>query len=799
MIHNYLKIALRNIRKQKVYSLINFIGLAIGLSVTLVITLYVIDDLTFDRFHENKDQIYRILSIGVKRGTKNSITAGSLVQNAMETIPEVKYATRVTRGGRLSLGPVGTNFDSPDGDSIIRAEAIVADDQFFNVFSFEILEGASGEALSKQENVFLTPRVAQALFADENPVGKQISIRGLENAMVAGIVEAPPSNSHLQFEMIVPLISERNPRFWNSWDTLAVIGYVFLEKNIDPQVVAEKIKENAYQNKFPEIFEPRLQPLEDIHLGSTEHLYDHLNSGRSDMVVFYTMGFVGILVLLVACINYINLMTSRASQRATEVGLRKVVGSSKRQIVGQFLGESTLFTILTFIVALAIVQTVLPSLNTIMNKELSLHIGHNVLLLVIFFVMAVLVGLLSGLYPAIVISAYMPSNVLKGQFKTGKEAVFLRRALVVFQFAITTVLIISVFIVIAQIKYLKSMDLGYNRSQVVAIPNGLREGDDLLKHRLSSMSSVVYVGRIDALPGPNFWRFELIREGYDRSENFTASRFNIDEDAFQTLEVSMSEGRNFSREFPSDATDAIIVNETLVRKMNYENPIGTVLRYYDESNENQIVSRKIIGVIKDFHYITARQKSEPMIFLLNPRQSYLLTARIAPGKISETLSLIEEEHKVLYPDRTFRYFFLEDTFDEQFNSDRDFMRNVSLFAGLAVFIGCMGLIGLVAFTIEQRKKEIAIRKVLGCGEGKVYTLLAADLIKWVLIANLIAWPAAYFASQSWLNDFVFRVPFQPWTFVLPSLISFLIALITISFQTFRAVRSAPVNALREIG
>jgi len=799
MIQNYLKIALRNIRKQKVYSIINFIGLAIGLSVTLVITLYIIDDLTFDRFHENKDQVYRILSIGVKRGTKNSITAGPLVQNAMETIPEVKYATRVARGGDVSVGPVGTNFNNPEGGSTLRAQAILADAQFFNVFSFKILEGASGEVLSEPESVFLTPQTAQALFGEENAVGQHISIRGLQNVQVAGIVAAPPANSHIQFEMILPLIPERNPRFWNSWDTLALIGYVLLEKNADPSLVAEKIKENAYPNKFPEIFEPRLQPLEDIHLGSTDHLYDSINMGRSDRVVFYTMGFIGILVLLVACINFINLTTSRASQRAVEVGLRKVVGSSKRQIVTQFLGESVLFTMITFVVALAIVQTMLPSLNNIMNKRLSLHFGQDVLLLLLFFVMAVLVGFLSGLYPAFVISAYVPSNVLKGQFKTGKKGAFLRRVLVVFQFAITTVLIISVFIVIAQIKYLKSMDLGYNRSQVVAIPNGLREGDDLLKHKMLTLPSVVSVGRIDALPGPNFWRFELIREGYDRSDNFTASRFNIDENAFQTLGISMNEGRNFSSEFPSDATDAIIVNETLVRKFNYENPIGTVLRYYDESNENQIVSRKIIGVIKDFHYITARQKSEPMIFLMNPRQSYLLTAKIAPGQISQTLSRIEEEHKTLYPERTFRYFFLEDTFDEQFNGDRDFMRNVSLFAGLAIFIACLGLIGLVAFTIERRGKEIAIRKVLGCGEGKVYSMLAADLIKWVLLANLIAWPAAYFATRSWLSDFVFQVPFQPLNFVLPSVISFLIALITVSFQALRAVRSDPIDALREIG
>ncbi|MCJ7581672.1 MAG: ABC transporter permease [Candidatus Aminicenantes bacterium] len=797
MLKNYIKIALRNIRKQKGYSVLNFLGLTIGLSVTLVITLYVLDDLRFDKFHENKDQIYRILSIGVKRGTVNSITTGPLVQYARENIPEVLNATRVTRGGRAQIGPLGTNFSSPEGQTALRAETIFADTQFFDVFSFNVIQGDSGQALNRPDSVFLTPKVAQALFGEKDPIGQPIAVRGMENAKVMGIVESPPVNSHIQFEMILPLIPEDQPQMWNSWETLALVGYVLLDKNSDPDIIVSKIMDHAYKNNFPEIFEPKFQPLLDIHLGSSENYYDNLNAGRSDKVVFYTMAFIGILVLLVACINFINLTTSRSSQRAKEVGLRKVIGSSKRQLVGQFLGESVLFTLLTFFAALCLVEGALPVLNSVMKKSLSLVLGQNLFLIFWLFITVLIIGILSGLYPAFVITAYKPVFVLRGQFTSGKKGVFLRKFLVVFQFTVTTVLIICVFIVIAQIKFLKSIDLGYNRSRVVAIPNPLGEGDDLLKDRLLALPSVVSAGRLDALPGPNFWRFELIREGFDRSENFTASRFNIDVDTFKVLEISMSSGRNFSDEFPSDAAEGIIVNETLVRKFEYDEPLGKTLRYYDENNNNSITSKKIIGVIKDFHYLTARQKSEPMIFLLNPRQGFFLMVRIAPGQTAQTLPQIQEQFKILYPNGAFQYSFLDETFDEQFNQDKDFMRNICLFAGLALFIACLGLIGLIAFTIEQRKKEIAIRKVLGCGEGKVYAYLAQSFIKWVLLANLIAWPVSYFATRTWLNDFVFRIPLQPWTFLLATLVILFIAILTISLQTFNAVRRDPVHALRE--
>ncbi len=799
MIKNYFITAFRNLRKHSGYSFLNFLGLAVGLAVTIIVTLYVIDDLTFDGFHKHGDDIYRVLSIGVKRGTKNSITAGPMMLAARENIPEVLAATRVRGAGRSPIGVAGTSPERLRDDSAVRGTALLADEAFFDVFGFEILEGEPGEALARPDAVYLTPRLARALFEGEEAVGQAVVVPGVENARVAGIVASPPSNSHIQFDMILALNPQRAPNFFDSWETLALYGYVRLTPGADPGPVAEKLKALGLANNFPEIFEPRLQSLRDVHLGSSDHFYDDMNSGRSDRVVFLTMVFVGILVLLVACVNYVNLTTSRASNRAVEVGLRKVIGANRRRLVGQFLGESALLTTLSFLFSLALVQTALPALNVIMNKALALNFKADAGLLLLFLAASLAIGLLSGAYPAFVLSSFRPVSVIRGEVTRGRRGALLRRGLVIFQFAVTTGLVVIILIVLSQIRFLRTMDLGYNRSNVLAVTAPNRTGDDVLKRRFESLPGVVSVGRIDALPGPNFWRFELIREGHDRSENFTASRFAVDEDTFRTLEIDIGRGRGFSREFPADALDGIIVNETLVRKFGYEEPIGTVLRYYDENNNNSITARQIVGVIRDFHYVTARQASEPMIFLLDPRQGYLLLVRVAPGKTAAILPALEKEFKAVHPDRPFSTQFLDDTFNAQFSGDKDFMRNIGIFAGLAIFIAALGLVGLAAFSIERRRKEIAIRKVLGSGERKVFGLLVADFAAWVLLANLVAWPAAYFAAKSWLADFTFRAPFQFWTFGLASLATLFVALLTVTLQSLRAIRANPAKALRDVG
>jgi putative ABC transport system permease protein len=799
MLKNYLKVTLRSFRRHKGYTFINFAGLAIGLAVTLIITLYVMDDLKYDRFHKDAGRIYRVLSVGVKRGTKNSITAGPLLPAFKQGIPEVEYATRVTYGGKQQVGPPGTDFRNAEEGSVIRAECVLADADFFDVFDFKILKGDSGEALGKPGAVFLTPETAQALFGSSDPIGKPIAVRALEEtSFVAGIVAPPPTTSHIRFGIVGALIPENNPVWWDNFENLTLMGYVKLAKNADPQVTEEKMIALAAKTEFPKIFEPRLQPLLDIHLGSADHFYDRLNAGKNDIVVVYTMAVIGILVLLVACINFINLSTSRAGMRAREVGMRKVAGSGRRQLISQFLGESVVMTIFTFVAAVAVVHFSLPSLNTILNKQLTLNPGQDLFLVFLLFLIAVFIGILSGVYPAFVISSFKPVNVLRGELHTGKKGIALRRVLVVFQFAITTALLVAVFVVLAQIKYLKSMDMGYNREQVLVVINPVREGDDLLKQRLETMPSVLSVGRIDAEPGPHFSRMEIVPEGFTRPSNITAARFHIDESLFETLKITILRGRNFSPEHPTDLTDGIIVNETLLRKANYmaadQDPIGRKIEIVDE--EGNLIPKHIVGIIKDFHYMTPRQSSEPMMFLYNTRRGYLLMARIAPGQTARALANIEKAYKELYPERQFDSLFLDETFDRQFERDRSFMRNIGIFAGIAIFIACLGLIGLVAFSIEQRRKEIAIRKVLGSGEKKIFSLLAADFLKWVVVANLVAWPCSHFAMAQWTQAFVFRAPFRPWPFLIAAAGTLCIAFLTISFQTLRATRTNPAEVLR---
>ena len=799
MLKNYIRITLRNFKRHKGYTFINFAGLAIGLAVTLIITFYVMDDLKYDKFHRDADRIYRILSVGVKRGTKNSITAGPLLPAFKQNIPEVEYATRVVYGRNIQIGPPGTDFRNVDEGSVIRADCILAEADFFNVFDFKILKGDTGEALGKPGAVFLTPEKAEALFGSRDPIGEAIAVRGFETAFVAGIVEAPPTTSHIRLGMVVALIPEQNPVWWDNFENLTLMGYVKLTKNADPQVAEDKMVKLAAETKFPKIFEPRIQPLLDIHLGSADHYYDALNVGKNDIVVVYTMAVIGILVLLVACINFVNLSTSRAGMRAREVGMRKVVGSNQRQLISQFLGESVLMTVFTFVAAVVIVHISLPRLSTILNKQLTLHFGQDFFLLSLFFLIAVGIGILSGIYPAFVISSFKPVNVLRGELQTGRIGVTMRRVLVVFQFAITTALLVGVFVILAQIKFLKSMDIGYNREQVLAVFSPVREGEDLLKQRLATLPSVLSSGRISASPGSDFTRQEVIPEGFTRPSDITASRFHIDEDLFETLEITILQGRNFSREYLSDLTDGIIVNETLLRKANYTvaDALGRKIDIVDE--EGNFIPLRIVGVIKDFHYMPFRKSTGAMMFLFNSQRSPLLMVRIAPGQTSQALPAIEKAYKEAYPEGRFQSFFLDETFDRQFERDRAFMRNIGIFAGIAIFIASLGLIGLVAFSIEQRRKEIAIRKILGSGEKKIFSLLAVDFLKWVVIANLIAWPCAHFAMSQWLHAFVFRTPFRPWPFLIAAVGTLFVAFLTISFHTLRATRTNPANVLRHEG
>lgn len=794
MFKNYLKIALRSLMKHKAYSFGNIAGLAIGLAITIILTFYVFDDLSYDKFHEHRDNIYRVLSIE-DSGIPYAVTSGPLLPAAKKLIPEVTHATRITMGNRTEISRVNTAEETS-----IATTGIFADRDFFNVFNFKILNGQGAEALEVPGNVFLTPEVANALFGKENPLGKPLRLQllGNQDVHVAGIVEKPPHHSHIQYGLIVSFIPERNPQLLDSWANQFPVGYVLLNEKVNLENVEKKIIKICRDNDFPKTFTPRLQPLQKIHLGSTSIQWD-FNIRKNDYVVVYSLGAIGILVLLIACINFINLSTSRASNRAREVGMRKIVGSKRKQIAFQFLGESVLMTVLAFFLSLIFIQIASPFLESILNKQLNLNIIDNLTSFLYFLVFAFFTGILSGIYPAIVLSSFKPIKIVQGEFKTSRRGIWIRGILVVFQFAITTSLIIAIGIIYTQINFLKSRNMGYNRKNVMIISNPIQNDEDTFKQKLSELTGVISSGRITTLPNDNFGHIDIKPEGTNREDGYMPVLMGINHDLFDMLGIPIVQGRNFAEEFTADAPNNenpsvnVIVNEELVRIAGWDDPIGKRINF--EYTWNNINKCNIVGVVKDFHYGSSKQKIEPTIFLLNQRAPNLMV-RLYPDRINETVKRIEKLFATLYPEQTFNHTFLDDLFERQFNTDQEFAGNITLFSGIAIFIACFGLIGLVSYTVVQRQKEVALRKILGCNKTRLVSLLTSNFLKLIVIANLFAWPCVYFVMQIWMNGFAYQASFTPIPYLLGCIGSLAIAIATTLFQTVKAARANPVETLR---
>ncbi|MFC1493372.1 ABC transporter permease [candidate division KSB1 bacterium] len=596
MLKNILKIVFRNFVRQKGYSFINISGLTVGLAISIILSFYVIDDLTYDRFHPNAKNIYRVLTVGGSRLAPSAITSGPLMVAIKEEVPEITGSARFTYFGQVPVSRPGENVDREDEDSQVRARALVTDPGFFDVFSFKILSGNAEEALKDPSGILLTPEIAEAVFGEEDPLGKPVVVRGVNSAYVSGIVEAPPNNSHIQFGVIVPLRVEQNPVWWDSWENINLCGYVSINENANPLDVEQKIIDVGLKNNYAEVYSSRLQPLLDIHLGSSDFNYDFRNLGKNDSTVVYTLAAIGIMILLIACINFINLSSARASKRAREVGLRKVVGSRRWQLSAQFLCESLCFTLLSLLLALILIQLSLPYLDTILGKHLDIDFIKSPLLIPVLTGFAIIIGLLSGIYPSLILSGFKPINVLKGEFQTSSSGVLFRRFLVVFQFAITIALILGVFIVYLQIDYLKSIDMGYNRERILVIPNFVGNRDDVLKSRLNDYPGVLSMGRISSMPGATFPRYEIIPEGFDRANSRMFQRFEIDEGIFNTLDISLSYGRSFSSVFASDSADGVIINETAANYTGWSDPIGKSIQIV--GLEGELITKRVVGVTR---------------------------------------------------------------------------------------------------------------------------------------------------------------------------------------------------------
>ena len=793
MFKNYLKIAWRNIKRQKVYSAINVIGLAIGLSSSLILFFFVRDDLTYDRFHEHINSIYRV--VGHTRDAQRwAIIPGPLIPVSIEEIPEVIAGARTYVFGRLPIQRADQAQEENSEQNAARALTLATDPGFFEVFSFKILKG-DVSSMETPNGVFLTPDIASTLFGEEDPIGQSLLFRPVENAYVAGIVEAPPPNSHIQYEIIIRLRVEQNPIWWDSWINSMLTGYIRLNAEAEASAAEEKITRIAHANGHTDYANLKLQSLKDIHLHSAVYQYDGGNFGKSDMAVVYLLSAAGLIILLIASINFINLSSARAATRAREVGMRKVLGSQRWQLITQFLGESIFITLIAMCIACVILQLALPHFAGLLGKTLEINILNNPLLLLALLATAVFIGILSGLYPALILSAFRPIKILRGEFQTGRAGILMRRVFIVFQFAITIALFVGVSTVLIQIKYVRSFNFGYNREHVLVIPDYVGNRDDLLKMKVLDMSSVLSAGRSNYLIRENFRLLEAFPYGKDReTSKIFVIDFRIDEGFFDTLDIPIVKGRNFSRERPLDREDAVIVNEAAYKKTDLDDPIGKRLNVI--TPEGNFITKKVIGVVRDFHFSSARLLLKPIVFRFDPGRSYLLLIRIAPGQIAQTISRIESTYKEIYPDRDFRYSFMDEAFNEQFIQDREFASRLGAFSGVAIFIACLGLIGMVAFSVEERRKEIAIRKVLGSSEARIIKLLGSDFLKWVAVANVIAWPLGYFGINRWLSVFAYKVPFTIWPFVIAGICALAIALLTMSYQSLKAARTNPAAVLR---
>jgi len=783
LIKNYLKIALRNIKKHTWYSIINIAGLAIGMTCCILILLWVQDELSYDRFHENASDIYRVIQDinFADHSTTWTITQGPLGPSLKKDFPEIINATRITgRGFRLTYND--RSFDEVLG---------MADSSIFEMFTFPLIKGNPATALADPNSIVLTEEMAEKYFGEENPIGKTIQADNEYDFLVSGVLKKIPDNSHLQFDFIIPFIFGRELNYTvDRWGNSQFRTYVQIQKGIPPQEVIQKISGYLYEK--PTIEKDarlNLQPLTRIHL----HSNYEFDSAHGDITYVALFSLVAFFILFIACSNFMNLATARSGNRAKEVGMRKVAGAHRSSIIKQFFGESILLAFIALFFSLIIVKLLLPAFNNLAAKELSLNISGNLLDLLILFGIALLTGIISGSYPAIFLSSFQPVKVLKGSLRSGQKGSVFRKILVVTQFSLTILLIICTGIVYNQLNYLRNMKLGYDKEHMIymGMRGDMRTNFDTLKNELLINSNISGVTASSNVPtygytfSNSLWRWE----GQNPDEEILMRAVFIDYDYFKTFGMEIAEGRSYSKEFSTDTTEAIIVNEAAVKAMRMKSPLGKRLSINEQNFQ-------IIGVVKNYNFRSLRQGIDPLILLFEPQASRVLFAKLKSENISQTIGYIEKIREKFAPGYPSNYHFLDEALDDLYRSEERVGMIFRYFSVLAIFISCLGLFGLASFMAEQRTKEIGIRKVLGATVSNIVLLLTKEFTKWILVANIIVWPLAYYAANKWLQGFAFRTTIGLWIFILAAAMVLFIALLTVSYQSFKAATANPIDTLK---
>ncbi len=794
MISNYFKIALRNLFKNKTFSLINVLGLAIGLTASFLIMLWVTDELSFDRFHENADSLYIVLADEHLGGNVQTYTEtpGPLAEALKTEIPEIVNATRVNYLDDFLVSYEDKHF--------VEDKTLGVDSTFLSMFSFPLVRGNVQLMFDGPDNILLTEKMAKKYFGDTDPIGKILKFDPIFEFKVAGVLKDLPRNSMFDFEFLVPIhtFMVRYTTVLEDWHTPGANStYIQLNEKGSSEKVASMISDFAHKHAVDDLT-LRIFPFIGIH---THPESVPVNAAAVEIKEIYTFLGIAILILVIACINFMNLSVAQFSRRLPEIGVKKAIGANRSQLIVQFVLESLVVTATAFIVSLLFVEFIMPLFNHISGKTFTHLPKGQPLFWSVLAGLTVMTGLAAGIYPALFISRFRPVVILKNQIIPGGNRAGIRKGLVVVQFTLSILFLISTFVVFQQLRFVRNFDVGYNHKNVISIPMvlhwGYREDGSFyngLKTELLENPNILGVtqsfqspGDVQTLAAPANW------EGKPEGDSELVNWLSVHYDFFDVFDIPIVEGRAFSKEFANDMSNwdggAYMINESAAKMMGPDSPVSKWFEHYGKRGE-------IIGVVKDFHFRSLKTPVKPLAIFVHPFYNHTLLIKIRPDHMQETISYIQEtwqKHGHNYP---FSYTFVDEKLDQVYAGEERSALLLNSFAVFAMLIACLGLFGLASFSIQQKTKEIGIRKVLGSSVSGIWHLFAAEYMKWVVLSNLIAWPAGWFVMNKWLSGYAYRSSIPWWVFIAAGSIALVIAMLSIAWQVSKAANADPVNALR---
>ncbi len=804
MLKNYLKIALRNIKRHKGYSFINIFGLTLATAACIFIILYLHYELSYDKHYKNSSNIFRITNNFTLGDTHRNFATipGPAGPAFTEGIPEMLDFTRAVRISSMER-KIAIKIES---DIFEESGVFLADSTFFNIFDHEFLVGDSHSALNEPNNIVMTEKSAKKLFGDDNPLGKVLSINGFRigDLRVTGIIKDLPANTHFKFNYLISYnsISEeiKKRMMFEDWGYFSFYTYAKLDRNSNIDEVVEKMnmiydKNSGEQHrKIGAFWNYDIQKMTDIHLKS--HISGELEA-NNNIEYIYLQSVVAILIMVIACSNFINLFIARSTTRAKEVGLRKVFGAVKRNIKDQILGESAFQIIISIIAGLILVIPLLPIFNSLTGLSLSVSYIFHKQILFSLFVLIVVASLLAGIYPSIVLSRFQPITTIKSSYQTAEKKNFFRQSLVAIQFIISIGLIFSSIVVLKQLDFMKNKNLGFSKEQVLVVnvkQGRITSNGRVFKELLKMNPDIIEASFSNTVPGKRTGVNAFLPEGFNETDPQMLEMVRADFDFQKTYELEVVQGRAFLPEMGADSGATYMLNESAVRLLGWSNEEAIGKSFDNMTNENK--NMKVIGIVRDYHHKSLKEVIDPMVFSILPRVGRYLSIKVSTSNLSGTLSYIEEKWNEYTPGLDFEYFFVDENFDSQYRSEEKLFTMFEYFAVLAILISGLGLFALAAYTAEQKTKEIGIRKVLGAKISELIIMLLRSSLSPVILASIITLPVVYYGLNMWLQNFAFKIEMNIWWYIISIVSLMLLSLVTTAYQTIKAAKANPVDSLR---